>query len=239
MSFSWSRYMTYSSDDDYTLLIVTNIFVEHVELHHEKTQWKFTTGRMVVANDRFHQLTKISSFPRKWASTLWKSSTRSWRLPMSHTEPSTFQPAALQVSKLFWRSVSNFVQVYTEAPNPASSSTTPSLDNNNYQKNYYIRVMREVSNYLRISLLWQGHILFVMKFYLYQTLVGDWLLHTERGGWRKRNVWSNSLGDLTINYRKGQKNEEELEKLNLREDLVPNPNSDKSIFPLQTPSVCR
>jgi hypothetical protein len=40
--------------------------------------------------------------------------------------------------------------------------------------------MREVSNYLRISVLWQGHILFVMKFYLYQMLVGDWLLHAER-----------------------------------------------------------
>jgi hypothetical protein len=70
---------------------------------------------------------------------------------MSHTQPSTFQPAALQVFKLFWRSVSNFVHVYTEAPNPASSSTTPSLDNNNYQKNYCMRVMREVSNYLRIK----------------------------------------------------------------------------------------
>jgi hypothetical protein len=70
------------------------------------------------------------------------------------------------------------VHVYTEAPNPTSSSTTPSLD---------IRVMCEVSNYLRISVLWQGHILFVMKFYLYQMLVRDWLLHTERGGWRKRN----------------------------------------------------
>ncbi len=78
MSFSWSHYMTYSCDDDYTLLIVTKIFVEHVELHHE-SHWKFTTGRMVVANDRFHQLTKRSSFPPKWASTLWKSSTRSWR----------------------------------------------------------------------------------------------------------------------------------------------------------------
>ncbi len=163
----------------YTLLIVTKIFVEHVELHQE-SHWKCITGGMVVANDRFHQLTKISSFPRKWASTLQKSSTRSWWLPMSHTQPSTFQPAARQVSKLFWRSVSNFVHVYTEAPNPASSSTTPSLDNNNYQKNYCIRVMREVSNYLRISVLWQGHILFVMKFYLYQMLVGDWLLHAER-----------------------------------------------------------
>jgi len=179
ISFSGSHHMTYSCDDDYTLLIVTKIFVEHVELHHE-SHWKFSTGRMVVANDRFHELTKISSFPRKWASTLRKSSTRSWWLPMSHTQPSTFQPAALQVSKPFWRSVSNFVQVYTEAPNPASSSTTPSLDNNNYQKNDYIRVMCEVSNYLRISLLWQGHILFVKKFYLYQMLVGDWLLHKKR-----------------------------------------------------------
>jgi hypothetical protein len=35
--------------------------------------------------------------------------------------------------------------VYTEAPNPASSSTTPSLDNNNYQKTYDIRVTCEVS----------------------------------------------------------------------------------------------
>jgi hypothetical protein len=61
---------------------------------------------------------------------------------------------------------------------------------------------------------------------------------TERGGWRKRNLWSNSLGDLTINNRKGEKNEEELEKFNLREDVVPDPNSDKSIFPLQTPSLC-
>jgi hypothetical protein len=40
-----------------------------------------------------------------------------------------------------------------KAPNPARSSTTLSLDNNNYQKNYYIRVMCEDSNYLRISLL--------------------------------------------------------------------------------------
>jgi hypothetical protein len=157
---------------------------------------------------------------------------------MSHTQPSTFQPAALQVSKLFWRSVSNFVHMYTEAPNPASSSTTPSLDNNNYQKNYYIRVMCEDSNYLRISLLWQGDILFVMKFYLYQMLVGDWLLHTERGGWRKSNLWTNSLGDLTINYRKGRKNQEEVGKSNVREDLVPDPHSDKSIFALQSPSVC-
>jgi hypothetical protein len=38
---------------------------------------------------------------------------------------------------------------------------------------------------------------------------------------------------LTIKYRKGEKNEEELEKFNLREDVVPDPNSDKSIFPLQ------
>jgi hypothetical protein len=44
---------------------------------------------------------------------------------------------------------------------------------------------------------------------------------------------------LTMNYRKGWKNQEELEKLNLREDLVPDPNSDKSIFPLQTPSLYR
>jgi hypothetical protein len=49
----------------------------------------------------------------------------------------------------------------------------------------------------------------------------------------------NSLGDLTINYRKGKKNQEELEKLNLREDLVPDPDSDKSIFALLTPSLCR
>ncbi len=49
-------------------------------------------------------------------------------LPMSQTQPSTFQPAAaLQVSKLFWRTLSDFAHVYTEAPNPASSSTTPSL----------------------------------------------------------------------------------------------------------------
>jgi hypothetical protein len=70
-------------------------------------------------------------------------------------------------------------------------------------------------------------------------LVGDWVVHTERGGWRKSNLWSNSLGDLTSKYRKGEKNQEELEKSNLREDLVPDPHSDKSILPLQTPSLYR
>ncbi len=61
-----------------------------------------------------------------------------------------------------------------------SSQSRQLFNNNNYQKNYYIGVMCEVSNYLRISLLWQGDILFVMKFYLYQMLVGDWLLHRKR-----------------------------------------------------------
>ncbi len=37
---------------------------------------------------------------------------------------------------------------------------------------------------------------------------------------------------------RGEKNQEELEKLNLREDVVPDPHSDKSIFALQTPSLC-
>ncbi len=83
------------------------------------------------------------------------------------------------------------------------------------------------------------HFLFVMKFYLYQMLVGDWLLHRKRRLEEKEPSDQNSLGDLTINNRKGEKNQEELEKLNLREDLVPDPNSDKSIFPLQTPSLCR
>jgi hypothetical protein len=70
-------------------------------------------------------------------------------------------------------------------------------------------------------------------------LVGDWLLHRKRRLEEKEPSDQNSLGDLTINNRKGEKNQEELEKLNLREDLVPDPNSDKSIFPLQTPSLCR
>jgi hypothetical protein len=70
-------------------------------------------------------------------------------------------------------------------------------------------------------------------------LVGDWLLHRKRRLEEKEPSDQNSLGDLTINNRKGEKNQEELEKLNLREDLVPNPDSDKSIFPLQTPSLCR
>jgi hypothetical protein len=42
-----------------------------------------------------------------------------------------------------------------------------------------------------------------------------------------------------MNYRKGEKNEEELKKSNLREDLVPDPHGDKSSFALQTPSLCR
>jgi hypothetical protein len=70
-------------------------------------------------------------------------------------------------------------------------------------------------------------------------LVGDWLLHRKRRLEEKEPSDQNSLGDLTINNRKGEKNQEELEKLNLREDLVPNPDSDKIIFPLQTPSLCR
>jgi hypothetical protein len=70
-------------------------------------------------------------------------------------------------------------------------------------------------------------------------LVGDWLLHRKRRLEEKEPSDQNSLRDLTINNRKGEKNQEELEKLNLREDLVPNPDSDKSIFPLQTPSLCR
>ncbi len=157
---------------------------------------------------------------------------------MSHTQPSTFQPAAVQVLKLFWRSVSNFVHVYTEAPNPASSSTTPSLDNNNYQKNYDIRVMREVSNYMRISLVTRTH--FVCDEILFISGVGRRLAVAQKeevGG--KETSDQNSLGDLTMNCRKGGKNQEELEKLNLREDLVPDPNSDKSIFPLQTPTLYR
>ncbi len=98
--------------------------------------------------------------------------------------------SSLQLSKFpssFWRSVSDFVHMYTEAPNPTRSSTTPSMDNNNYQKNYYIRVMREVSNYLRISLLWQGHIFCLWWNFIYIRCWSETGCCTERGGWRKRN----------------------------------------------------
>ncbi len=71
--------------------------------------------------------TKISSFPPKWAATLLKSPSRAWRSLTSHTQPSTFQPAALQVAKLFSTSSPDLAHVYTETPNPASSSTIACL----------------------------------------------------------------------------------------------------------------
>ncbi len=92
--------------------------------------------RKTTTTDQDFKLTKISSFPPKWAATLLKSSSRAWRSLTSQTEPSTFQPAALQVAKLFSRSSPDLAHVYTETPNPASSSTIARLQDTNPETSF-------------------------------------------------------------------------------------------------------
>lgn len=81
-------------------------------------------------------LTSMLSLPLKKEATSWMSFSLWSREDASHTDPDTTKPFPSHSFKHLFSSASFLEQVYTDAPNPASSSTTACLIIN--KKNTFI-----------------------------------------------------------------------------------------------------